>query len=934
MPVKLTRSLLLILTIPSVFIWLFINKPIADRVKSSIGTLDMQNNAMPKLDTEENRFTKNILIEKMDEPLQLAVLDADHVLYIERKGKLWLYDHTVKKKKLVARIPVSTKYTDKEGKKSEAEDGLLGIATDPDYATNKWIYLYYSPAGNESKNILARYEYKNNKLVTASKKIILEVPTQREQCCHTGGGIAFDAGNNLYLSTGDNTSPRATAYAPIDERKGRSPWDAQKSSANTNDLRGKIIRIHPNADGTYDVPDGNLFPKGTANTKPEIYVMGTRNPYRISVDKKTGYLYWGDVGPDSGKDSTGWGPRSYDEFNEARKPGYYGWPYFVGDNQAYWKFDFAANTPGEKFDPANPINNSPNNTGLHELPPAQKPLIWYPYEPSREFPLLGTGGRSAMAGPVFYSDEFANAKRKFPDYYNGKLFIYEWMRDWVMTVTLNEDGSYKSMEKFLPNMGFSHPIDMKFDPEGDLYVIEYGTGWFQGNDDARLVRIEYNGGNRKPFVVADADKKAGAVPMAVHFSSAGTRDDDNDSVQYEWKITNAAGAVLKTVNEPNPEYEFDKPGIYKASLSVTDAHGAKSNSSFQLKAGNEPPELDIEITKGNASYFFPKNPISYNVKVSDKEDGIVGKGISPANVKVDIRYVSDAAILKNETAKSIPSSFAEGQRLIALSDCKSCHAPNKKIIGPAYASVSQKYKNSSNALSRLTEKVINGGNGVWGNVAMAAHPQLSKKDAGEMIKYILSLSNAQSKTASLPLKGSYSPKLPDTTAEKSVVVISARYTDKGAKGMSPATTEKKWILKNPRLLPGTVWKMSGVQKFKLPDPPMEMFIVMNSGTWAAYEQVDLTGIKQISFTGAAPKEQLNSSGGTVEVRLDKPDGELIGETEKLEVFNGPMTEVKPKTLTAKIKEITGTHTLYFVFRNAEAKGPLYIIFSATLENKW
>ena len=934
MPVKLTRSLLLIITIPSVFIWLFINKPIADRVKSSIGTLDMQNNAVPKLDTEENRFTKNILIEKMDEPLQLAVLDADHVLYIERKGKLWLYDHTVKKKKLVARIPVSTKYTDKEGKKSEAEDGLLGIATDPDYATNKWIYLYYSPAGNESKNILARYEYKNNKLVTASKKIILEVPTQREQCCHTGGGIAFDAGNNLYLSTGDNTSPRATAYAPIDERKGRSPWDAQKSSANTNDLRGKIIRIHPNADGTYDVPDGNLFPKGTANTKPEIYVMGTRNPYRISVDKKTGYLYWGDVGPDSGKDSTGWGPRSYDEFNEARKPGYYGWPYFVGDNQAYWKFDFAANTPGEKFDPANPINNSPNNTGLHELPPAQKPLIWYPYEPSREFPLLGTGGRSAMAGPVFYSDDFANAKRKFPDYYNGKLFIYEWMRDWVMTVTLNKDGGYKSMEKFLPNMGFSHPIDMKFDPEGDLYVIEYGTGWFQGNDDARLVRIEYNGGNRKPFVVADADKKAGAVPMAVHFSSAGTRDDDNDSVQYEWKITNAAGAVLKTINEPNPEYEFNKPGIYKASLSVTDAHGAKSNSSFQLKAGNEPPALDIEITKGNASYFFPKNPISYSVKVSDKEDGVVGKGISPANVKVDIRYVSDAAILKNETAKSIPSSFAEGQRLIALSDCKSCHAPNKKIIGPAYASVSQKYKNSSTALSRLTEKVINGGNGVWGNVAMAAHPQLSKKDAGEMIKYILSLSNAQSKTASLPLKGSYSPKLPDTTAEKSVVVISARYTDKGAKGMSPATTEKKWILKNPRLLPGTVWKMSGVQKFKLPDPPMEMFIVMNSGTWAAYEQVDLTGIKQISFTGAAPKEQLNSSGGTVEVRLDKPDGELIGETEKLEVFNGPMTEVKPKTLTAKIKEITGTHTLYFVFRNAEAKGPLYIIFSATLENKW
>jgi cytochrome c len=78
---------------------------------------------------------------------------------------------------------------------------------------------------------------------------------------------------------------------------------------------------------------------------------------------------------------------------------------------------------------------------------------------------------------------------------------------------------------------------------------------------------------------------------------------------------------------------------------------------------------------------------------------------------------------------------------------------------------------------------------------------------------------------------------------------------------------------------------------------------------------------------------LNSAGGTVEVRLDNPDGELIGETQKMEVFNGAMAEIKPQTLTAKIKEITGTHTLYFVFRNAEAKGPLYIIFSATLDNK-
>ncbi|MBK7653635.1 MAG: PQQ-dependent sugar dehydrogenase [Flammeovirgaceae bacterium] len=82
-------------------------------------------------------------------------------------------------------------------------------------------------------------------------------------------------------------------YSPADARAGRSPFDAMKSSSNTNDLRGKILRIHPEPDGTYTIPEGNLFPKGEEKTRPEIYVMGNRNPYRISVDQKTGFLYWG-----------------------------------------------------------------------------------------------------------------------------------------------------------------------------------------------------------------------------------------------------------------------------------------------------------------------------------------------------------------------------------------------------------------------------------------------------------------------------------------------------------------------------------------------------------------------------------------------------------------------------------------------------------------
>jgi cytochrome c len=100
-----------------------------------------------------------------------------------------------------------------------------------------------------------------------------------------------------------------------------------------------------------------------AKTRPEIYTMGHRNPYRISVDKHTGYLYWGEVGPDASVDSAQRGPMGHDEVNQAKKPGNYGWPYFVGDNKAYFDYDFATKTPGAQFDAAHPVNESPNNTG-------------------------------------------------------------------------------------------------------------------------------------------------------------------------------------------------------------------------------------------------------------------------------------------------------------------------------------------------------------------------------------------------------------------------------------------------------------------------------------------------------------------------------------------------------------------------------------------
>jgi cytochrome c len=236
------------------------------------------------------------------------------------------------------------------------------------------------------------------------------------------------------------------------------------------------------------------FKPGTPGTRPEVYVMGCRNPFRISLEAKTGYLYWGDVGPDAGGPRDGRGPAGFDEINQARSAGNFGWPYFVADNKPYNAYDFATKISGPLFDPVKPSNHSIYNTGLRELPPAQPAFIAYPYGPSTKFPVVNAGGgRTAMAGPVYYFDPNLKSDRKLPPQYDHTLFIYEWSRNWVITVKLNANDHIEKMERFCPNMTFKRPIDMELGPDGCLYIIENGTAW-SNNTDTQIIRIEYVGG--------------------------------------------------------------------------------------------------------------------------------------------------------------------------------------------------------------------------------------------------------------------------------------------------------------------------------------------------------------------------------------------------------------------------------------------------------
>jgi len=490
-----------------------------------------------KVVLDQDQTVGTELQDTVIDPMELAVAKDGRVFWAERAGVVKMWSPDSKKTVVIGKLPVFT----------GLEEGMLGITLDPNFAKNGWVYLNRSlpethsdGRGKAGKIRVARFTLQGEQLDLASEKVVIEMEVQREQCCHVGGSLTFDAQGNLFVSIGDNTNPfDSDGFSPSDERPERYPWDAQGTAANPNVLVGKILRITPKADGGYTIPKGNLFPPGTAKTRPEIYVMGNRNPFRIQVDPRTSYLYWGEVGPDAGGPDPKRGPAGFDEVNQARKAGFFGWPLFVGDNRAYRRINFVDrqkhqevrktyedvrkkrdeltkkgetnNLPvlpekpagwepsGDFWDSAHPMNRSVHNTGIQELPPAQPAFIYYPASSSTRFPEVGSGGRTAMAGPVYYFDEKNPSPTKLPKEFDHTLFIYEWSRDWIIAVKLDEkndiaktpDGKWM-MKRFMPSTQFKRPMDMELGADGCLYVIEFGKDW-GNNKDTKIVRIEYTG---------------------------------------------------------------------------------------------------------------------------------------------------------------------------------------------------------------------------------------------------------------------------------------------------------------------------------------------------------------------------------------------------------------------------------------------------------
>ena len=846
-------------------------------------SLASHSNALHAEDFDPLRFEKEVLVPACSDPMQLEIVDSQTLLFIERSGALKRTNLSTQKTDLLGTVPVAV----------YGEVGLLGLACDPNFTDSGLIYLFFCPSERPQTMRLSRFKTAENRLLLDSEVALLSYSIESDGAIHMGGGLCMDADGNLVLGTGDNCPP--IPELPVDVRPGRENFDALRTSANSQDLRGKILRIHPEPDGSYTIPSGNLFSDPQVGRR-EIYAMGCRNPFRVTTDSVTGAVMWGDVGPNIQEDLQ-IGVNGYDEFNWTTTAGNFGWPMFVGPNEAYRMFDFTTRQAGEQFSLSNPINNSPNNRGLKQLPPPLPALLWYPSTDSSEFPTFGSGGRSAMAGPVYRAA--ADQPLRLHDRFSNRWFIYDWTRNWIQTVSLDDAGKVIDIEPFMPETLFRKPIDMEVAPDGTLYVIEYGDTW-GNNTDSQISRIVYRRGNRTPTARITASPPAGRHPLNVQLAATDSTDPDGDALAFTWEID---GQPQRS-SSASVSALFSEPGIHTVRLMVHDSAGATDAQEMSIPVGNAQPIVSIQSPL-HGSFFDWGDTIRYQVVVKDEEDGTTADQTIPS-----ARVVTSRRYANRRTANY--QDLHPGLAMMRRTTCFSCHTAKAASAGPAYHEVARRYKSQPAAVEQLAAKIVQGGTGVWGNKPMPPHPQHSLEEAQTMVRWILSLAGDESQAPMPGTHGFFTTTRPENT-QPSILTLTAEYTDSGIANspeLAPLRGDAECILHSRfkrAAFADDYYKSEIVDVF---EGGVGLVARIQPEGWIVFRDLRLADVEQITLNLASSSPQ----SGSLSVRIDAPNGAEVAN------LNLQETSTRFQDHSVTIASEEGLFDLYLVYQQDPIAG--------------
>ena len=239
--------------------------------------------------------------------MELDVANDGRVFYIERMtGEVNVWNPANGAVTTAVQIPVD----------SNLENGGLGIQLAPDFDTTGHIYVAYTPLARSRPRRSASPASRSSTTRSAWRASRSSSPgtCSATECCHSSGSLAFDAAGQPAASPRATTPTRSSPTASrrsTSARAGssgtpsaRRPTRTTSTARSCASRRSRAPRASPGLGTTYTVPTGNLFAEAddtTNQTRPEIYAMGFRNPFRITVDPKTGWVLMGDYGPDAGR---------------------------------------------------------------------------------------------------------------------------------------------------------------------------------------------------------------------------------------------------------------------------------------------------------------------------------------------------------------------------------------------------------------------------------------------------------------------------------------------------------------------------------------------------------------------------------------------------------------------------------------------------------
>jgi glucose/arabinose dehydrogenase len=453
---------------------------------------------------------------------------------------------------------------------TNSERGLLGVAVDPSFASNGFIYLYYTfnksgscPANTAAApvNRVSRFTLTASNTISRASELVLidNIPSPNGN--HNGGDLHVGRDGFLYVSVGDGG---------CDYRGDSGCAGLNDAARDQHVLLGKILRITR----TGGIPATNPFLGAdsvrcnvTGRAAPgqkcqETFAWGLRNPFRMAFDPNaTGVRFFiNDVGQSV-----------WEEVNEGRSGADYGWNVREGDC----------------------ANGSTSNCGT---PPAGMTNPVFDYGHADGCASI-TGGAFVPSGvwPIDYEGTYL-----FSDYVCGSIF----------RLTRNATGTY-TRTTFASGLGASSAVAMIFGPVGGTQALYYTT--FAGGGQVRRIAAT---GNRAPQAQATASPRSGALPLTVRFDASASTDPDGDSLSFSWNFNDGSGGATGAV----VTHTYSAPGRFTAVVTVRDSRGATATASVIIDAGNTPPSPSI-TSPSTSARFAVGQTITLRGTASDAQDG-------------------------------------------------------------------------------------------------------------------------------------------------------------------------------------------------------------------------------------------------------------------------------------------------------------------------